>query len=153
MTTVLLIIHGLLAVALLGAITHQALAVLRPPHDRASMTRRFRAVEAGGYASSIVPLFVVTTFAGAVLYPEYRILVRPILESMDLRAANGAFEVKEQFAALGLGMLPAYWALWKEPLGPEYAGARRGVTWFLALVVWSNFLIGHVVNNVQGLFQ
>jgi hypothetical protein len=151
-TTVLLILHGLLAVALLGAITHQAVSLVRAPADRGSMTRRFRGVAAAGYTTSIVPLFVVTALAGAVLYPEYRTLVRPILEAADLRAANGAFEIKEQLAALGLGMLPAYWALWRSP-APEHLAARRGVTWFLTFVVWSNFLIGHVVNNVQGLFQ
>lgn len=153
MTIALLMLHGLLAVALLGVITHQAFAVLKPPVDRGSMTRRFRAVGAAGYTTSVVPLFVVTACLGALLYPDYRLLVRPVLAATDLRSANGVFEIKEQLAALGLGMLPAYWALWKQPLTLSYASARRGVTWFLAFVVWWNFLVGHLLNNMQGLFK
>jgi len=45
MATALLIVHGLVAVALLGAITHQALATWAPSHARAgSFFSRFRAV-------------------------------------------------------------------------------------------------------------
>ena len=36
--TILLIIHGLLAVALLGALTHQAMAVLMPVRQAAAAT-------------------------------------------------------------------------------------------------------------------
>jgi hypothetical protein len=48
-------------------------------------------------------------------------------------------------------LLPAYWAYWRQPLSQDYADARRLVTLLLAILVWCNFLIGHVVNNARGL--
>ena len=51
--TILLIIHGLLAVALLGALTHQAMSVLVPVRqaaESAGFVTRFRAVHGPGYA-------------------------------------------------------------------------------------------------------
>jgi hypothetical protein len=110
MIVVLLILHGLLAVALLGAITHQALAVLSAPatNGRWNFFDRFRGVDATAYATPIVVLFAMTTMGGALLYPQYRIDVRPALEDMQNSAANGVFEIKEHLAAIGLGLLPVY---------------------------------------------
>ena len=153
MITVLLILHGLLAVALLGAVTHQALSTRRPnPNgDRPSFMSRYRAVDEGSFQHAIVILFLLTCVGGGFLYPQYRIDVRPSLEDRQLSAANGVFEIKEHFAAIGLGVLPAYLVYWRRPLVPEYAAARRGLTWILAFVTWWNFLAGHVLNNIKGL--
>lgn len=154
LTTVLLILHSLLAVALMGAITHQAVAV-RSGTDSGKKTfgNRYRAVDASAYAGAIVMLFATASLIGAVLYPSYRMVVRPVLELNDLRVANGTFELKEHFAAVGLLLLPAYWALWRQPLAPEHATARMSLTWVLALIVWWNFLVGEVLNNIKGLFH
>lgn len=154
MNTVLLIVHGLLAVALLGAITHQALSVgRRGQGQRRSFAGKFRGVAPTSYSNAIIVLFVVTCIGGAVLYPPYRLDVRPALEDLGLRAANGVFEIKEHLAAIGLGVLPAYWFFWKTPLAAEGAQARKYLTWILAFIVWWNFLVGHVLNNIRGLFE
>src|SRR6266850_8527091 len=59
MTTFLLIVHGLLAVALLGSITHQAISVLVPARKIAdSFVGRVRAVSAPSYVSAIIFLYV-----------------------------------------------------------------------------------------------
>ena len=154
MIVVLLLLHALLAVALLGAITHQALGVL--PLTAAKRPRtffdRFRAVNAPAYATPIVVLFVVTAIGGALLYPQYRIDVRPALEDMQNSAANGVFEIKEHLIVIGLGLLPAYWQLWQQPLEAGAASAaRRALTWLLAFFVWWGFIVGHVLNNIRGL--
>ena len=70
---------------------------------------------------------------------------------LQMRAANGLFEIKEHFAAVGLGLLPTYWLFWRQPLVPQQATARRALTWLLAFIVWWNFLVGHVLNNIKGL--
>jgi hypothetical protein len=154
MMTALLILHGLLAVALLGAVTHQAMAVsLRRTEARTrSFIARFRATDAGAYGTPVAILYVVVMAVGAVLYPRYRFVVRPLLQTMDLRSANGAFELKEHFSAIGLMLLPAYWASWKQPLAQEYASARLWLTWMIALVVWWNFLAGQLLVAIKGLF-
>jgi hypothetical protein len=154
MITTLLILHGLLAVALLGAITHQALSTAkRVSVAERSFIDKFRSVGAASYSNAIVVLFVVTCIGGALLYPPYRLDVRPTLEDLDLRAANGVFEIKEHLAAIGLGLLPAYWFFWRQPLSVEGVVPRRYLTWILAFVIWWNFLVGHILNNIRGLFQ
>ena len=153
MIVVLLIVHGLLAVTLLGAITHQALSVVpaRAATGTLSFVGRFRSVDSGAYATAIVVLFVVTAIGGALLYPQYRLDVRTTLEDLQLRAANGVFEIKEHLVAIGLGLLPTYWLFWKAPRASEQGQARRYLTWMLAFIVWWSFLVGHVLNNIKGL--
>ena len=152
--TALLILHGLCAVALLGAITHQALAasVKRGEVRGRSFVARFRATDAAAYATPVAVIFMAVMLIGAVLYPRYRLTVRPFVQNMDLRAANGAFELKEHFSALGMIMLPAYWACWKQPLAPEYDAARMWLTWMIALIVWWNFVAGQLLVAIKGLF-
>jgi len=154
MITALLIIHGLLAVALLGAVTHQALAAVakRAEIRTVGFLARFRATDAGTYRNAIVVLYVAVLCAGAILYPTYRAVVRPMLQDMDLRAANGVFEIKEHLSALGLIVLPAYWACWDQPLQPEYAAARVWLTWIVASIVWWNFVVGQLLVAIKGLF-
>jgi hypothetical protein len=150
--TVILIVHGLLAVALLGSITHQAFAVCWPSRTKASFTQSFRAVSGIRYTIANIVLYLATSLLGAVIYPAYRLAVRPYLESARLNAINGTFEVKEQFIAVGLGMLPLYWLVWRQPLDERYTTGRAVITAILCFIVWYGFLAGHVLNNVRGLY-
>ena len=150
-TTILLIIHGLLAVALLGAITHQALSVWWKPRKPAdSFVTRVRAVPATSYANAVVLLYLLTTALGGYIYPAYRLNIRVVLEQLEMPAANGSFELKEHFAVIGLAMLPAYWCFWRTPLAETYARTRAVLTLLIAFIVWWNFLVGHVLNNIRG---
>lgn len=148
MWTFLLIAHGLLAVALLGAITHQALGVWLPAQRPAgSFVARFRSVPGAGYANAIVVLYVLAFVFGGVIYTEYRVSVRTVVENLGLWSHHGAFEVKEHFAAVGLALLPAYWHYWRTA---GQARTRDILTLLLAFIVWWNFLVGHILNNVRG---
>ena len=153
MITILLLVHTLLAVGLLGAITHQALSVapLAAVTGGRSFFARFRSVNGPAYALPIVILFVLTAVLGGLLYPQYRIDVRVLLEDTNSRSANGIFEIKEHFIAVGLGVLPAYLMSWRTPLAPQFASARRYLTWILAFFVWWAFVVGHLLNNFKGL--
>lgn len=152
MVTFLLIVHGLCAVALVGAITHQTLAVWLPARKAGGMVSSFRAVHAARFTNGIILLFLVTFVLGGVVYPPYRLLVRTYLETARLWTVNGSFELKEQFVAIGLGMLPFYWHVWRQPLDEALAGARRATSALLFFAVWFGFLTGHVVNNVRGIY-
>ena len=146
--TVLLIAHGLVAVGLLGAITHQAAAVLVPVvRPAGSFVGRFRAVPGPSYANAIVVLYLATALLGAIIYAEYRIGVRTVVEQLGMWPAHGAFELKEHFAAIGAGLLPAYWYCWRVP---QHMRTRQVLTALLAFIVWWNFLVGHVLNNIRG---
>ena len=150
-TTLLLIVHGLLAVALLGAITHQAVSVWVPARKPAgSFVGRFRSVSAPSYANAIVVLYVLAFMLGGIIYPDYRLEVRTVVEQMGLWTQNGAFELKEHFATIGLAILPAYCYYWRQPLAGEHARTRAMLTAMLAFIVWWNFLVGHILNNIRG---
>jgi len=152
LTTALLIIHGLVAVALLGAITHQTLAAWAPTRaPRGSFFARFRGVPPASFTNAIVILYVVAGLLGALLYLRFRVVVRPDLERAGHWPALGLFELKEHFAAIGLALLPAYWICWQKKYANESAQApAAALTLILAFIVWWSFLIGHVLNNIMG---
>lgn len=152
MATFLVILHGLLAVVLLGGITHQAMSVAWPSRSRTGVIRSFRAVSGSLYTNANIALFVATATLGSVIYPFYRVSVRTYLENARLNSAIGSFELKEQFIAVGLGMLPLYWLLWRRLPEAGAKFARSAVTLMLACIVWYSFLVGHVLNNIRGLF-
>lgn len=73
MATTLLILHGLVAVALLGAITHQTLATLTPPKAKPlSFFGRFRAVPGARFTNAVVALYSVSWLLGAVVYLYFK---------------------------------------------------------------------------------
>jgi hypothetical protein len=150
MATALLIIHGLVAVALLGAITHQTLATWAPARERpGSFFRRFRAVPAASFTDAIVVLYAVSALLGGIVYLRFRIDIRPDLERAGHWQTLGLFDIKEHFVAIGLALLPAYWVCWRQPRAGEHA-RTRALTSILGFIVWWSFLIGHVMNNIRG---
>ncbi len=150
MITTLFVLHGLVAIALLGAVSHQATSVWFPARKGDhSFVNRFRAAKAGVYTNAIVALFVATFVLGAVAYPSYRINAHIHFESGWPLAAE-AFELKEHSLAVALGLLPAYWYYWRAPFKPEHDWTRKWLVLTLTAIVWAGFLIGHVLNNIQG---
>lgn len=144
-------IHGLMAVALLGAITHQAVSVVRwSGPRRASFTSRYVRVNQGTFTYAVIVLFLATFVLGMVIYPHYRLNVRIPFEEMRLAAAVGVFELKEHFAGIALGALPLYVWAWRHEAVETHHSLRVGLTLMLAFVVWWDFVIGHILNNIRG---
>jgi hypothetical protein len=151
LSTVLLIVHGLVAVALLGAITHQALAAWAVAGVRpSSFFGRFRSVPSARFASAVVVLYAVSTLLGGIIYLYFRVDVRPELERAGHWPALGFFDLKEHFVAIGLALLPAYWICWRRLGADDSAQMRTALTSILAFIVWWGFLTGHVTNNIMG---
>jgi hypothetical protein len=142
---ILLVFHDILATALLLLISGQVLAAYFPQlaAPRARLPFELRDI--------LCLLFVATIFLGGALYPAYRFEVRPFLEINGLQSANGAFEIKEQLAALAILMLPAYRAAWDRRSFADTLIARRVITGLLCGSVWWNFVTGHVMNSIKGL--
>jgi membrane-bound metal-dependent hydrolase YbcI (DUF457 family) len=150
MITFLLILHGIFSVFLLGAVTHHALGVFWPRRPgQNGLVARARGVNSSGYVQTIIILYVIEFTIGAILYPTYRVLARPPLQDLQLTYVIGLFEVKENFAAIVLAMLPAYWYFWTK--APEYKTTRSALTAIIFVVVWYNMIAGHLVNNARGL--
>ncbi len=151
MSTALLILHELIAVALLGAITHQTLAAWATPGGRPqSFFARFRAVPAAEYANAVVVLYATAALLGAIVYLYFKVDIQPDLERDRRWHALGFFDLKEDFVAIGLGLLPAYWASWRRPMIGERSTTRAALTAVLAIIVWWGFLVGHVLNDIMG---
>jgi len=150
-TTALLIIHGLVAVALLGAITHQTLSAWAPVNARpGSFVGRFRTVPPAAFANAVVVLYLAAAVLGALIYLDFRVDVRPTLEQAGHWQVLGFFDLKEHFVAIGLALLPAYWICWRQQSADDVGRTRAALTAILAFIVWWSFLIGHIVNNVRG---
>jgi hypothetical protein len=149
--TICLFVHLIVALGLLGAITHQAVAVALPVRKPTTgIISRYRAVPAAGYATAVCALYVLNFLIGSFIYTQYRIGIRPELEIGHYYKTGGFFDFKEHVATIGLVLLPAYWYFWKNAQNPEYDNARKGVTLVLAVMVWFLFFVGHVLNNTRG---
>jgi hypothetical protein len=151
--SILFICHALCAVALIGALSHQAMSVLMPVRAAAGpggFVTRFRSVQGAGYATAVCVLWIVTFFFGAWIYTKYRMYVRIPIEQEGYWKTQGVFELKEHLAVIGLGLLPIYWFFWKNARNPDYDSPRKWLTVTLAGFCWYMFLVGHIVNNVRG---
>jgi hypothetical protein len=145
----LLLLHGLSAMLLLGAVTHQVLALWSPAQkEPADFWRALRAVHPERYTRSVVILYCLTVLFGAANYLRFRVLVRAAYLDAHVPWATGLFEVKEHAATIGLALLPAYWIAWRDPTAGQ---AQKALTTILTVVVWWSFLVGHIVNNIRGL--
>lgn len=148
--SIVLIIHGILAVLLLGAITHQAIGVDWPVAKRSpGFWSAVRSVNGMNYTNAIIALFLVTFLIGTIIYPTYRVHVRTVLQEYRDFKPEGMFEMKEHLMALSLALLPLYWFLWRRASDANRL-ARAVVTTFLASAVWWGFLTGHIINNIRG---
>lgn len=151
--TIWLLVHLVLAVTMVGALSHQVVAVWMPVRRMTGpggFVTRYRAVPAAGYATAVCILWVLTFIVGSYIYTKYRIYVRIPLEQSGYYKTQGFFDFKEHVATLGLVLLPGYWFLWKNAQKPEYNSARKGVTLVLAAMCWFLFIVGHVLNNARG---
>lgn len=144
----LLIIHGLAALFLLGAVTHQAVSSVWRSRSR-NFVGRFASVQSRAFVNAITAIYLITFFLGGWLYTEYRYQIKPVLEAMGMEWQIGLFELKEHLAAIGLLLLPAYWAAWTAQ-DHEQRGARVGLTLLVASAAWLSFLTGHILNNLRG---
>lgn len=151
MFTFLLFVHMLAAVFVLGATTHQALAVLWPGKDKRTFFSSMRSVRSNAYVNATIVSYIIAAVLGGWVYTEYRVTVWFVLQNLDLRMANGLFELKEHWAAIGLMLLPAYWYYWRQPQDPKHASVRSILAGILAFTVWYSFLVGHYINNIRGI--
>ncbi len=115
----LLVAHGLLAVALTGAAVHAAVAGWTGLRGAARWQGRLPV-----YANVLLWSWIATLVTGLLIYPPFRVAVRA--ECFDLRIplATGFFEVKEHWLAMGLPVAAVYRTLARRG-GAAVAG--RGV--------------------------
>jgi hypothetical protein len=146
--SILLFLHFLMAVALLAAVTLQAVTALIPARQTAGHFSERGPLPAAAFVKPIVILYVIEALFGAWIYVKYRTYVRIPMEAFRQWKTVGSFELKEHVLAMGLALLPAYWYFWHTPR--ENAAVRNWITVFLAISVWYAFIVGHVANDFRG---
>ena len=146
----LLIIHGLIAFLLLGAVTHQAVSTLWPAPRKRHFIESFAAVRTGFYVNAVIVLFLVNFFFGAWIYTNYRTNARIPLEFGQYWSTVGLFETKEHVISLVGALLPTYWLFWKRVPLTEGRATRSLVTLIVAAGILWVFVAGHIVNNAKG---
>src|ERR1700675_1540145 len=93
--TLWLLVHLILSVGLVGALTHQAMAAMLPVRQPAGgIVTRFRSVPAAGYATAVCLLWVLTFLVGSYIYTKYRIFIRIPLEQGAYYKTGGFFDFK-----------------------------------------------------------
>jgi hypothetical protein len=123
----------------------------RQPVRTGSFIDRYAGVDPRTFATAVVALYIAQVALGAVIYPSYRLNVRIPFEEMALGWAVGLFEMKEHFAGIGLAILPLYFVNWRTGSISSHRRDRMALTLLLSFVVWWDFLIGHILNNIRGL--
>ncbi|MFN7952602.1 MAG: hypothetical protein U0610_12835 [bacterium] len=145
----LLVAHALAAIALLGSTTHDAILVigyLRGRFGRAGLEKLYVRIQLIAY--------LATFLLGAVVYPAYRIYVRAAVFDRWAPWASNLFDIKENFAALGLAVTLAY-AWLRQRFDPRVDVAWRplyavlGLT--VAALVWFQTVSGLVLVAERGL--
>src|SRR4051812_15508318 len=92
----LLILHGLAAFLLLGALTHQTISVWVPIHVHVSnFFDRTRAVSAKNYSVAIIVLFIITFVLGMIVYPDFKLTANNVLVAKQWVRSSESFEFKE----------------------------------------------------------
>ena len=147
----LMIMHGMMAVFLVGAITHQAIGVWKTkPVPSGTFFQSLINVRGMTYVNVIVILYLITALLGGTVYPFYVLDVKGSLTDAQMTEAVGAFEIKEHFAIVGLAMLQSYWYLWKKVPATEFRRSRQLNTTLICAMVWTTFVVGHILNNIKG---
>ena len=136
---ILLFVHFLMAVALLGLLRFRVAVI----DAGAAADGQFHSAPSSGAGgvlrAAIVILYVPTFLLGTWIYIKYRTYVRIPMEQSGHWWTLGSFEFKQHVVTMGMGLLPAYWSVWRQPLSEEHASARKWVTLFLAFTVWYAF--------------
>lgn len=139
--------HAAGAVVLVGASTHLFLVTL------GYLRGRYKLRLGRIYAATVLVTYLVTFGLGSLAYPTYRYHVRGLyLDRYEVWASN-LFDIKENFASIGLPLVLAMFLLSRvmdpkadRALLPGYAGA----VFLVAAIVWFNVVSGLLITMAKG---
>jgi hypothetical protein len=144
---VLVLLHAAASIVLIGATTHHCLVTI------SHLRGRFRPRLARIYAATSAVAYVVTFALGALAYPAYRYHVRGLYLDRHAVWASNLFDIKENFASIGLPLVIGALVLGRvldpkrdRPMLVGYAVMVFGT----AFIVWFNVISGLVITMVKG---
>jgi len=143
-----IVVHLLVTIVLIGAMTHNLLIVLR--YVRGKFGRKKLEYY---YLKVSLWAYVVVYALGALAYPAFRINTRMRLFDENMPWATGLFEVKEHWGALGLAFFVVYYLL-RRSFEPD---EEKEKLWFyvplcllLNVILWYKVVIGCYVALLKG---
>jgi len=136
----LLILHALMAVLLLGSLTHNLL--ISAQYLRGKFTKiRLEKL----YVKVSFVAYLLTFGLGAIIYPNYRYHVRERYFDLNMPWASNLFDIKEHWTGIGLALFLAFFLL-SRIIAPQ--SDRRLLLFYvflsatLAGIVWFGFIAG-----------
>jgi hypothetical protein len=143
----LVLLHAAAAIVLIGSSTHNFLVTLG--YLRGAYNVRLGRI----YAATVAVAYGVTFVLGALAYPTYRYYVRGLYFDRYAIWASNLFDMKENFASIGLPLVLGAFLLSRvmDPkedgqLLPGYA-VMVGLT---SLIVWFNVISGLLITMTRG---
>lgn len=143
----LVILHTLVAIVLVGAVSHHAIVALR------FLRGEYRVRLARIYAATTAVTYLATLALGALAYPTFRVDVRAGYLDAHAPWASWLFERKEDLATLGV---PAVIGVWLLARALEPRQDRLLLPGYVALVllttgiVWFDLTAGLLITMVKG---
>lgn len=144
----LVVLHAAAAIVLIGATTHHALIARGYVDSRAPKLRLGKI-----YAATMAASYLVALVVGLLAYPAYRYRVRGVYFDRYEPWASNLFDVKENFAALGIPLVIALWVM-SRSIDPqrdrELVGGYLALSLAIAAIVWFDVLAGLAVTLARG---
>jgi len=141
----LLIVHLMVSVFAIGAVTHHWWLVVR---GSSSSVRLYR------FAGWMAIGYTLALLLGVLIYPSYNVLIRkPPLGVLESSAswAVGLFEIKEHLGSIALAMLP--WLILSARFYEKLNGLQRisyiAATWLFTVFVYYVFIVGALVTTIK----
>ena len=143
----LVLLHAAASVVLVGACTHHFLIAL-------GYLRGTYKVKLGRiYAAIIVIAYPITMLLGALAYPTYRYHVRALYFDRHAVWASNLFDIKENFASIGLPLVVGAFLLSRVMIPKQDRSLLLGYFIAVALVtaiVWFNVVSGILITLERG---
>lgn len=143
----LVLLHAAASVVLVGACTHHFLIAL-------GYLRGTYKVKLGRiYAAIIVIAYPVTMIFGALAYPTYRYHVRALYFDRHAVWASNLFDIKENFASIGLPLVIGAFVLSRVLVPKQDRGLLLGyfaAVTLVAAIVWFNVVSGILLTMERG---
>jgi hypothetical protein len=143
----LVVLHAAAAIVLIGSCTHHALITL------GYLRGRFKVRLGRIYAATVLGAYLATFVLGLLAYPTFRYFVRGLYLDRYEPWASNLFDVKENFAALGLPLVVGLFVLSRVMEPKEDRVLLTGyatMAFLLVAIVWFNVLSGLVITMEKG---
>jgi MFS family permease len=143
----LVLLHAAAAIVLVGASTHHSLIVLG--YLRGRFKRRLGRI----YAATVAAAYAATFALGLLAYPAFRYHVRGLYLDRHAPWASNLFDVKENFAAIGLPLVLGALLLSRvmDPKTDRGMLVGYAVMVFLSTaIIWFGVISGLLITMVKG---